>query len=274
MPRFKLVRVVRNRILAAVVGLAIVLPAILYGGVWAAVACAAVVLVVGIEEYARMAAPEDKGALLTLMVTGVALFSTLLWAPAGWLAPVLVGCTLLCLLYGMFMVTPVDAAATTSARLIAGLLYFPLLWSFIIEVRMFDDGLIWLLVVLVSTWMGDTGAFFAGRSLGRHKLFARISPKKTWEGVVGGVLASVLGVCLIKALALPTLGWVHAVGLGALLPCMGVLGDLIESMFKRAYGVKDSGWILPGHGGILDRVDGLLLTAPTLWIYVTLFGLV
>jgi phosphatidate cytidylyltransferase len=219
-----------------------------------------------------MAAPGDRGAWVLMQLASVSLFSAVLWAPS-WGIPLIALLAVVCLLYGMFAVEPVEAGTQVSVRLIAGLLYLPLLWSFIIQVRELDDGLAWLFVALVATWMSDTGAYFAGRFLGSHKLFERISPKKTWEGVFGGIAAGVVGVCCLKVAMLPELGWEHAIALGAVLPVFGVLGDLTESMFKRAYGVKDSGWIMPGHGGILDRIDGLLFTTPLLWAYVTVLEL-
>lgn len=120
------------------------------------------------------------------------------------------------------------------------------------------------------TWLGDTGAYFAGRFAGKTPLFPRVSPKKTREGVVGGVFASVIGACIVKQVGGVDIGWGPLVALAVVLDLAGVVGDLAESLLKRAWGVKDSGWIMPGHGGILDRVDALLFTAPLLWGFVLL----
>jgi phosphatidate cytidylyltransferase len=127
--------------------------------------------------------------------------------------------------------------------------------------------------VRVITWFGDTGAYFAGRFLGKHKLFERVSPKKTWEGAIGGMVAAVGGAVLVTQLGLPKVGVHHAIILGVVVDAIGIVGDLVESMLKRAFGVKDSGWIMPGHGGILDRVDALLFTAPAVWLYARAFDL-
>jgi len=264
---------VRNRILAAVVGLAILLPALFLGGETAVQVLASLVLLIGADEYARMAVPGDRGAWGLLLVASFLLFSALLWAPhlaMGLLALL----SVTCLLYGMIAVAPVEQGAQVGLRLVAGLVYLPVLWSYIVLVRMFDGGLGWLFMVLTTTWFSDTGAYFAGRFLGSHKLFERVSPKKTWEGVFGGIAAGIGGAFLVRAIAFPELHWGHAIAIGALLVAAGVLGDLTESMLKRAYGVKDSGWIIPGHGGILDRVDGLLYSAPVLWAYIEVFGIV
>ena len=122
-------------------------------------------------------------------------------------------------------------------------------------------------------WAADTGAYFAGRALGKTPLFPRVSPKKTWEGAVGGAVAVVVAIGIIRTLAIPHMGWGHVVALSLIGGPAGVVGDLVESAFKRASGVKDSGSILPGHGGILDRVDSLLFTAPVTYVYVTSTGL-
>ena len=159
-----------------------------------------------------------------------------------------------------------------TTRLVAGLVYLPVLLGFIVWIRRFDDGVGWIFLLLAATWMGDTGAYFAGRAFGKHKLFERISPKKTWEGAIGGLVFSVAFGGLVKFLALPEVPWVHALVVAALIDIAGVLGDLVESMFKRSFGVKDSGRIMPGHGGILDRIDSLLFSAPVAWAYWTLLG--
>ena len=122
----------------------------------------------------------------------------------------------------------------------------------------------WVVLLFVVTWANDTLAYFTGRFLGKHPLAPRISPKKTWEGFWGGAAGSVGGALVVKALFLPHLSAPAAVLVGAGAAFLGPLGDLCESMLKRAAGVKDSGKLLPGHGGLLDRIDAVLFTAP--WV--------
>ena len=122
----------------------------------------------------------------------------------------------------------------------------------------------WVVLLFVVTWANDTLAYFTGRFLGKHPLAPRISPKKTWEGFWGGAAGSVVGALVVKALFLPRLSIPAAVLVGAGAAFLGPLGDLCESMLKRAAGVKDSGKLLPGHGGLLDRIDAVLFTAP--WV--------
>lgn len=128
----------------------------------------------------------------------------------------------------------------------------------------------WLVIfVAAATLLSDTGALFAGKAFGKHKLAPSVSPGKTWEGSIGGVLTSlVAGALLGHWLQMP---WVHALGLAALCAIAGQVGDLCESALKRDLGVKDFGAILPGHGGILDRIDSLLFAAPLGYYYVLYF---
>jgi phosphatidate cytidylyltransferase len=146
---------------------------------------------------------------------------------------------------------------------VLGAAYPGILMAMLVRLRQLPDGLAWLVLTLVVTWLNDTGAYFAGRAYGRRKLYPRISPSKTWEGAWGGLLASVVGALVVKALGwLPQLPWWGSVIVGAGAAVLGPVGDLSESMLKRAYGAKDSSTLLPGHGGVLDRVDALLFTAP------------
>lgn len=123
------------------------------------------------------------------------------------------------------------------------------------------------LAFLLMLWANDTGAYLVGSKLGRTKLFERHSPKKTWEGLIGGIIITA-GVALIINQYYTDLLWQQWVGAGLLISCFGTTGDLIESMFKRSINVKDSGGILPGHGGLLDRFDGLLMAAPIVYAYL------
>lgn len=131
-------------------------------------------------------------------------------------------------------------------------------------------GLAWLLTVILITWLGDTGAYLVGRSFGRRPLIPHISPKKTVEGLMGGLASAALtGVVSIWAFGLGiNLG--IALLLGALIGATGVIGDLAESLLKRQTGVKDSGTLIPGHGGMLDRLDALLFTWTVGWFVATL----
>jgi phosphatidate cytidylyltransferase len=120
---------------------------------------------------------------------------------------------------------------------------------------------------LIMLWGNDTGAYLTGRAFGKHKLFERHSPKKTWEGFVGGVIISA-GIALIISHYYTDLYWSQWVIMAVIIGTFGTMGDLVESMFKRSINVKDSGGILPGHGGLLDRFDGLFLAAPVVFAYL------
>jgi phosphatidate cytidylyltransferase len=149
---------------------------------------------------------------------------------------------------------------------LGGALYVGWLGAYFLLVRALPNGLIWTTLALVTAWATDTGAYLAGTRLGRHKFFPNISPKKTWEGAIGGWIAA--------PLTLLALGWlfsmppVHCAILGFLIGISATLGDLAESLLKRQTGVKDSSNIIPGHGGILDRLDSLLFTAVVTYYYL------
>lgn len=132
------------------------------------------------------------------------------------------------------------------------------------------SGAAWVMLVLAITWIQDSAAFFVGRSIGRTPMAPILSPKKSWEGFAGGMLGSVLtAIAAVPLLGLP-IGYVTAVLIGISTGIAGPIGDLAESLIKRQVGVKDSGALIPGHGGILDRMDSLLLTAPVVYYAVLL----
>src|SRR5204863_2422553 len=124
----------------------------------------------------------------------------------------------------------------------------------------------WVLALVLVVWAFDTFAYFTGRRFGRHPFMAHISPSKTLEGVVGGLVASaIVGAVLVAALGRP---WLAGLGFGLALAAAAQAGDLAESMLKRAAGAKESGTLIPGHGGMLDRVDSFLFAAPVVTLYV------
>jgi phosphatidate cytidylyltransferase len=128
-----------------------------------------------------------------------------------------------------------------------------------------------ILGFFLMLWTNDTGAYLAGRFFGKHKLFERISPKKTWEGSFGGSLLTV-GVAYVLSIFFTNLGLINWIVIAILVAIFGGLGDLVESMLKRSLNIKDSGNILPGHGGILDRFDGLFLSVPFIYSYLILIS--
>ena len=143
--------------------------------------------------------------------------------------------------------------------------YAGLLPAAVVALRVREDaGWQWVVLLFVVTWANDTFAYFTGRFLGKRPLAPRLSPRKTWEGFWGGSAGSVGGALAVKFLFLPGLSVSAAVLVGAGAAVLGPLGDLSESMLKRAAGVKDSGRIIPGHGGLLDRIDAVLFVAP--WV--------
>ena len=133
---------------------------------------------------------------------------------------------------------------------------------------MLIDGPAYVFYIFGVVWLGDAAALICGRWFGRHKLAPRLSPGKTIEGAIGGLLGSLCGATLGGRWLLGHLTLTQCVAIGCLLAVVGQLGDLSESLLKRSSGVKDSGVLIPGHGGILDKVDGILFGAPVLYYYV------
>ncbi|HEX8820230.1 MAG TPA: phosphatidate cytidylyltransferase [Archangium sp.] len=164
---------------------------------------------------------------------------------------------------------PLQEGPTRVAHLVMGFLYGSVGLTALSALRLMPDGMAWVIAALVITWANDTAAYFAGRFLGRHKLYPAVSPNKTWEGFVGGLVGSVGGMFIARAFFFPVFTVADCLLLGLFGGILGPIGDLCESMLKRAYGVKDSGRVIPGHGGILDRIDALLFNAPLVFVYVT-----
>lgn len=173
------------------------------------------------------------------------------------------------LLFSLVRPDPIDKADRRMAWMIAGPLYIGLLAT-IGRLHMRDNGGGWVVLTMMLAWWGDTGGYFAGRAFGKHKLYEKVSPKKTIEGSVGGLAGSVLGALCAHYWYLQALPLVDGIILAVIAGALGQAGDLCESLIKRSAGVKDSGFIVPGHGGLLDRVDALVFTSAATWLYATL----
>ena len=126
--------------------------------------------------------------------------------------------------------------------------------------------------ILVSLWIGDSAAYYGGTALGKHKLFPRVSPKKSWEGAFFGFIFSVGAMLLAKFTVLDFLSLLNSMIIGVIIGTVGQLGDLVESLIKRDSAVKDSSSLIPGHGGFFDRFDSLIFSAPVIWMYLKYFG--
>jgi phosphatidate cytidylyltransferase len=177
------------------------------------------------------------------------------------------------ILIGIFLVDRIDLSFGLSSGILLCLVYGSFPWLAIWELYQLASDPRYIYFMCAIVWCGDTGAYFAGRAFGRYKLAPKMSPNKTWEGAVGGLFASIIGGAVLKVTYDPDfVSWTIVIVSSLLGGAFGQLGDLAESTFKRFSGVKDSGRIFPGHGGFLDRVDGLLFAAPVIWIILYQFG--
>ncbi|MCU0640978.1 MAG: phosphatidate cytidylyltransferase [Candidatus Margulisbacteria bacterium] len=190
------------------------------------------------------------------------------WEPAH--SAILTLAVAIAMIAGVFLKrekdTIVDVAVT-----ILGMLYVGWFFSYLLFIRSLTDHGGYLFFLLFTIWAMDTAAYLAGRVLGHTPLFPSISPKKTWEGAIAGFLVCLAAAAIFSQTAQLELG--HALILGALIGIFGQISDLIESLIKRDAGAKDSSDILPGHGGVLDRIDSFILTAPLMYYYLVIFVL-
>jgi phosphatidate cytidylyltransferase len=259
-----------RRLGTAAVTLPLLVAAFFYGPPALGVALVALSLLVGLFEFfALLAARAIRPMRLTGLVLAAAMFAEV--AYPGWQAtPVWPLFALLLLsvtlLPGRALVDTIPSAAGT----LLGAVYVGGLGGTVAALRLqapIERGGWRILLLLGIIMASDTAAFFVGHAFGRHRLAPAVSPGKTVEGAVGGLLGGIAGALAVRAGGLPELPLLDALGLGLLVSGMGILGDLDESLLKRWAGVKDSGTLFPGHGGMLDRVDSLLFGAPILYYY-------
>ena len=188
----------------------------------------------------------------------------------GIIVPTLLA-TLVCITsVPLFGGSPLEQNLRDGAMTLFGVLYLGLTLSTVSMTRLLPQGEWLIIFLLLVTWASDTGAYYVGTLYGRHRLAPTISPKKTFEGLVGGLISAIIAGYAARWWFLPELSGFDCLILGVLLTIVGLWGDLAESAMKRSAGMKDSGGILPGHGGMLDRLDSLLFAAPVFYYYVTI----
>ena len=241
---------------------------------WSILVMSAIATMFAHDEFLRMSLPvrpEDAERPLRLVVVvllGGAIHSLpMIYSPGTVLPPLLSISVMIVALTMLMRRHHLASAGRHMAACIANLLYVPLLAS-VWPLMKSEFGPGWLFITLCLAFFSDTVAYIFGRLWGRHKLYPAVSPGKTWEGSVGGLVGGMLATVVAGSLLLvPDLSLGHAVVLGVIGSLFGQVGDLFESMLKRGYGVKDSSSLLGAHGGMLDRVDALLFVAPVVYYY-------
>lgn len=172
-----------------------------------------------------------------------------------------------------------ESAINNVSSTLFGILYTGLFAASIIGIRelyvdtplSYNNGGFIIITIFITLWMTDSAAYFIGSTIGKHKLFPRVSPNKSWEGAIAGFVFAIITLVVLKTVLLDFLDWIDVIAFGIIIGIFGQVGDLIESLIKRDAGVKDSSNLIPGHGGIFDRFDSLLYSAPIIYLYLSLF---
>lgn len=224
----------------------------------------------GLREYYHLVLPNSKWIEYAVGI-GLGLILSIIIASGGMKENSLFFVVVLLILSLLFMITSKDLSLTVSNMGMAlfGILFIGFLLTYVSLIRNTTHGKLWVLFLIITVWAGDISALLIGSFFGRHKLYPKISPKKTFEGLVGAIVGSIIVALLFGLFFIPNLPkrscMLLAIGLGI----FGQLGDFTESMLKRSAQVKDSGTLIPGHGGMLDRLDSFLFSAP--FLYYSLF---
>lgn len=213
----------------------------------------------------RDAAFDLLGAL-----TGASVVPLLFFCGLESFLPALVGLVFIYYFYGLLSKRELSESSLDISHKVLGLAYLSLPLSFLTPLAEFEQGRLWLLFLLVVIWSNDTFAYFTGRKFGKHKLAPVISPKKSVEGAVGGIAGgAVVGLLFVYFTGMDS-SLLNTIAITIVAGLVAMAGDLAESLLKRGAGVKDSGTIIPGHGGVLDRIDSLIFPIPLLYYYLVL----
>jgi len=258
---------VAKRLIVAVIALPL-LAVIISLGSRASAALFAAAAAIACWEYYRLA----LGSFSPVAWVGIACAAAMPLVPA--MRGIHVGATLFGIVvaasvliwFGQLFWPPRARAPERVGHMTAGLLFCAFGPIALSALRAGGDGISWTALVLIATWANDTAAYLVGSRLGRNKLCRQVSPNKTWEGFFGGLCGGVMALLLLRPWLPRSLTAGACVGLGLLAGIFGPLGDLSKSMLKRAYHVKDASHLFPGHGGMLDRIDSIVFTAPVVWL--------
>jgi phosphatidate cytidylyltransferase len=267
-----------KRILTAIVALPILIYTVWSQSPYFFVALAAVAVVLALGEFYNLA---SKGGFKPMAVPGYAASLVVIASFVFEEPPLIVGALIALTMASLAMMLgkpdEMKKSLVAVAATVSGVAYVALLAGCLVGVRMMPDSMAHpaiphlssklLMIFFAMVIFADTGAYYTGRLIGRHKLAPRVSPGKTIEGAVGGLVAAIAAGPLSRLVFFHEIPVSHALVLGAMIGVLGPVGDLAESMLKRGADVKDSGTLLPGHGGVLDRVDSILFCAPLLYYY-------
>ena len=258
-----------TRVLTAVVGLPIVLGIILFGPrLLYACFVEAFILLTLYEFFSIAEFKAGKSLKWVAIIGGLVLSISIVVNPDFATIPsFLIILFMAFVLLSILLKVPSSDSAHWVAFYCLGLIYIGVCLTLIIPLRDLNNGPYLVILVLAATWANDTLAYITGKTIGRHKMAPSLSPSKTWEGFLGGLLGSILACYLMKSFFIQTIDTSAAILIGLASGIIGPIGDLFESLLKRAAGIKDSGNILPGHGGVLDRIDALIFNIPLFYFF-------
>ncbi len=261
--------IIKQRLITAGIALPLLLLLIIKGSPLLFAAFIAVVSVIGLLEYCRMILPGRGVESLLISASAVVIPMLFYLRSAAALAFAIVLYFLSIAIHTLFKFSDVKQAAAEAGLIFFGVIYVPYLLGYLILLRSCPSGLDWILLILFIVMSGDSAAYFGGCRFGKHKLYPAVSPNKSVEGALFGLAGSMAGAMIAKLLFFSELSVVNGIFAALLIGTFGQTGDLFESLIKRSSGVKDSGTIFPGHGGILDRLDSILFAAPATYYYAT-----
>lgn len=255
------------RLATAAVAIPLLLALIFWAPPWGLAVVVTGLAILAVAEYAGLAfsaQPRERALALAL---GTAVVLAASYGPGFWLTATLAALVMIGMTWIVLTRPDLERGLGDFGLIAVGVLYVGLLLPHFIWLHRLDGGPGWVAFVIAVGMAGDTGGYFVGRAFGRHRLIPRVSPGKTVEGAVGVLLGSTLGASLANLLFLRARPWSEVIALAIFLGVIGQLGDLSESVVKRSFGAKESGWIFPGHGGVLDRIDSLLFPVAFVYYY-------
>lgn len=257
-----------KRIITALILAPIVLLGIIYLSDQIFFIVAEIVILIATVEFYKMIKSADMPILMVPSIVGAVLVPYSLYASSLMLFAFGMFFTVfLAMTVKLFATLPLEKSYEHISVSLLSVLYVPFLFSFLFLLKQINFHTVFYLLFII--WLSDSGAYLFGMKFGKNRMYEKISPKKSMEGLFAGLTCGV-GAAVVYNLFFLDFTLVHALLSGLLVAVAGVIGDLIESMFKRSAGVKDSGTIIPGHGGMLDRIDSMLLGAPVLYFYIKL----